>query len=65
MTPEEMQDQLAMLQADVDVAIALARSMHAHAEVCETRGYRISSGGLKIYAERIMEVLCASKEQGK
>lgn len=51
------------LQADVDVAVALAKSMLAHAETCKTRGYRISPSGLKIYAERIVEVLCASKKQ--
>ncbi len=54
---------LAATLNDVDVAVALAQTMQTYAETCEEHGWRIPPNALRNYAARIVEELCATKEQ--
>ncbi|MEE8607475.1 MAG: hypothetical protein V3S55_07725 [Nitrospiraceae bacterium] len=54
---------LAATLTDVDVAVALVHAMQDYAAVCDVRGYRIPPAVLRNYAARIVEELCATKEQ--
>ncbi len=48
---------------DVDVAIALAQTMHSYAATCKKHSYRISPATMKMYADRIVRELRATTEQ--
>ncbi len=54
---------LAATLTDVDMAVALAQTMQTYAETCEEHSWVVPPAVMRMYAERIVEELCATKEQ--